>query len=186
MRRRLLRILKPVAALIFASACASASAAEVRVGNERLSAYWHGQWVDYVEVGDHAVTQGDIIIGQKDAVRKATQTMQVALANRMLERAKALTIDSSLGLWPKLASGVAEVPYVFEAGNLDAVTAAVTEANRALKGIIQWVPRTDQVDYVAFNLVSAGSGSCASALRISASAFSTVAISTVGRSAFSQ
>jgi hypothetical protein len=164
MRRSLLHILKPVSAIIFASACASASAAEVRVGNERLSAYWHGQWVDYVEVGDHAVTQGDIIIGQKDAVRKATQTMQVALANRMLERAKALTVDSSLGLWPKLASGVAEVPYVFEAGNLDAVTAAVTEANRALKGIIQWVPRTDQVDYVAFNLVSPGSGSCASAL----------------------
>ena len=143
---------------------ASAWAEATVSGGERLRTLWRGQWVDYVEQGDYAITQGDIIIAHKEAVRRARVAALFALTSPTTESAKALTVDSDLGLWTRAASGVAEVPYVIEGGNETIINAAITEVNRALKGAIQWVPRGAQVDYVAFNLVSTGSGSCASAL----------------------
>ena len=131
--------------------------------SERFSTLRRGQWVDYVEIGDHAVTQGDIIIGHKDAVRKARVAAELALTSPVVDSAKALTVDSDLGLWKRGASSVVEVPYVIEGGNETTINAAIAEVNRALKGAIQWVPRGAQVDYVAFNLVSTGAGACASA-----------------------
>jgi len=133
-------------------------------GNEVFSTLWRGQWVDYVEQGDYAITQGDIIIAHKDAARRWRVATEVALTSRNADNVKALTVDSDFGLWKRAASGLAEVPYVIEAGNDTAINAAIAEVNRSLAGVIQWVPRGAQVDYVAFNLVSPGSGSCASAL----------------------
>ncbi len=114
---------------------------------EGYQVLWHGQWVDYVEDGDYAVTDGDIIIGHKNAVR---------------DGGKALTIDASNRLWLRAASGIVEVPYTTEAGSAANISGAVAEINRVLAGVLQWVPRTDQPDYVTFNLTSANSGACAS------------------------
>ena len=136
--------------------------------NERLRTLWRGQWVDYVEQGDYAITQGDIIMAHKEAARRWRVAAEMSLtmpgAATLIATGKALTIDSDLGLWKPAASGVVEIPYVFEAGNETTISAALAEVNRALKGVVQWVPRGAQVDYVAFNLVSPGSGACASAL----------------------
>ncbi len=124
--------------------------------------------MDYVERGEYAITQGDIIIAQKEAARRWRVAAETALtapsASNSAGGSKALTVDSDLGLWKSAAGGVVEVPYVIEAGNDTTINAALAEVNRALKGVIQWVPRGAQVDYVAFNLVSPGAGACASAL----------------------
>ncbi len=132
--------------------------------SEGFRTLWRGQWVNYVEQGDYAITQGDIIIGQKDAVRGARIAAEQALTIPGSERAKALTVDSDLGLWKRAASGIAEVPYVVEGGDAALINDAIGRVNLALKGVLQWVPRGAQVDYVAFNLVTPGAGACSSAL----------------------
>lgn len=129
-----------------------------------LRTLWRGQWVNYTERGDHAVVEGDIIIGGKDQIRAATLAAEAALASPGSDVGKALVVDSDLGLWKRAASGIVEVPYVIEAGNSTTIAAAITEINRLLQGTLQWVPRGDQVDYVAFNIATPNAGFCASAL----------------------
>ena len=61
------------ALLLFASVilfAVSASGEATAQGNERLRTLWRGQWVDYVEQGDYAITQGDIIMAHKEAARR--------------------------------------------------------------------------------------------------------------------
>ena len=127
-------------------------------GTEVLRTLWRGQWVNYVERGDYAVVEGDIIIGGKDRIRAATRELELQLAADpklvSTERTKALTVDSDFGLWTRAASGIVEVPYVIEVGDSAAITTIVNEVNRSLAGAIQWVPRVAQVDYVAFNFAS--------------------------------
>ena len=43
------------------------AAMQAGAATERFRTLWHGQWVDYIEEGDFAVTEGDIIIGPKGA-----------------------------------------------------------------------------------------------------------------------
>jgi Astacin (Peptidase family M12A)/Repeat of unknown function (DUF5648) len=125
---------------------------------------WRGKWVNYVERGDFAVMEGDIIIGHKDIVRKARLDAEKQLASGGAGAAKALTVDSAAGLWTKAASGVVEVPYTIEAGDSATINAAIAEINRLLAGALQWVPRAAQTDYVAFNIATPNAGFCASAL----------------------
>jgi hypothetical protein len=132
--------------------------------SERFRTLWQGRWVDYVEVGEFAVTDGDIIIGAKDAVREwrlAVERGQQQMAAAR-ESGKALTIDSAGRLWQRAASGVVEVPYTIEAGNSATINAAVAEVNRVLSGVLQWVPHTGQSDYVAFSTTAVNSGACSS------------------------
>ena len=140
-------------------------------GTEVLRTLWRGQWVNYVERGDYAVVEGDIIIGGKDRIRAATRELELQLAADpklvSTERSKALTVDSDFGLWTRAASGIVEVPYVIEmtdSAAITAITAIIAEVNRALAGAIQWVPRGAQVDYVAFNFATPNLGACFSAL----------------------
>ena len=72
---------------------------------ERLQTFWRGQWVDYVEEGDVAVTDGDIIIGDKHAVREWRQIAERALAIGPTGSLKALTLDNAGRLWLRAASG---------------------------------------------------------------------------------
>lgn len=131
---------------------------------ERLQTFWRGQWVDYVEEGDVAVTDGDIIIGDKHAVREWRQIAERALAIGPTGSLKALTLDNAGRLWLRAASGVVEVPYVVDAGNATTVASAVAEVNRVLAGVLQWVPRGTETDYVSFNLTAPNSGACASSV----------------------
>ncbi len=141
----------------------------VAASDELLQTHWRGRWVNYVERAGYAVIEGDIIIGSAERVQADTRALRQQLgednaATVAADGAKALTVDSDLGLWRKAASGIVEVPYTIEAGDNAAIAAAVTEANRALAGIVRWVPRAAEIDYVAFNLATPGAGSCASSL----------------------
>ncbi len=130
---------------------------------ERFRTLWHGQWVDYVEQGEFAVADGDIIIGPKDAVREWRIAVERG-QHQMEATRKALSIDNAFRLWPMAGSGVVEVPFTIEAGNATTINAAVAEVNRVLAGVLQWVPRGAQPDYVAFNAGATNTGSCASSV----------------------
>ena len=135
----------------------TASAAEV------FRTLWHGQWVDYVEQGDMAVTDGDIIMGPAAAVRE--WRIAVERGQHQIEATrKALSIDNAGKLWQRGVSGVIEVPFTIEAGNSTTINAAVTEVNRVLAGTLQWVPRVGQTDYVTFNLIAPDTGACSSSV----------------------
>ncbi|MBL8311793.1 MAG: hypothetical protein JNL19_15330 [Burkholderiales bacterium] len=138
--------------------------ADTAVAREGYRTFWRGQWVDYVEEGDFAVTDGDIIIGHKDAVREWRLIAERALAKGGLESAKALTLDNTGRLWQRAASGVVEVPYTVDAGNATTIASAVAEVNRVMAGVLQWVPRAAETDYVSFNLTASNSGACASSV----------------------
>lgn len=81
---------------------------------------------------------------------------------QMTEARKALTIDTPTKLWLRGAGGLIEVPYLVEAGNATNITGAVAEVNRVMTGVLQWVPRAAQVDYVSFNMTATNSGACSS------------------------
>lgn len=138
--------------------------APVAAATEVFRTLWHGQWVDYVEQGDVAITDGDIIMGPVAAVREWRIAVERGQHQRA-ETAKALSIDNAGKLWLRAASGLIEVPFTIEAGNVSNINAAVSEANRALAGVLQWVPRGAQPDYVAFNATAVNSGGgCSSAV----------------------
>ena len=124
---------------------------------------WHGQWVDYVEQGDVAITDGDIIMGPVAAVRE--WRMAVERGQHQIEATrKALTIDTAGKLWQRGTSGMIEVPFTIEAGNSTNINAAVAEVNRVLAGVLRWVPYVSQPDYVAFNNIATNTGACSSSV----------------------
>ena len=124
---------------------------------------WHGQWVDYVEQGDVAITDGDIIMGPVSAVREWRMAVERG-QHQMEETRKALTIDVAGKLWQRGSSGEIEVPFTIEAGNSTTINAAVTEVNRVLAGVLRWVPYVSQADYVAFNTIATNAGACSSSV----------------------
>ena len=125
---------------------------------ERFRILWHGQTIDYVEEGDYAITEGDIILGPKAALRRAHE----AAESGGVDGHKALTLDASWRLWQRAPSGLVEVPYTIDAGSETNIQGAVDEINRVLAGVLRWVPRTAEADYVTFSLTSPNSGACAS------------------------
>ncbi len=130
---------------------------------ERFRTLWQGQWVDYVEEGDFAVTDGDIIMGPKAQVR--AWRLAVERGQQQMEEArKALTIDAPTRLWQRASSGLIEVPYTVDAGNATNIAGAVAEVNRVMAGVLQWVPRKAETDYVAFNMTVSNSGACSSSI----------------------
>jgi uncharacterized repeat protein (TIGR02543 family) len=68
-------------------------------------------------------------------------------------------------LWPKV-SGVYQVPYTVAStsGGISAINTAISRFNSAFPGIIQFVPRASQVDYVEFNLDPALKGNICSSM----------------------
>ena len=137
-------------------------AALAHAETERFRTLWRGQWVDYIEEGDFAVTEGDIIIGPKAQVREWRLAVERG-QQQMNEARKALTIDTPAQLWLRGSSGLIEVPYIVDVGNAANIASAVAEVNRVMAGVMQWVPRAAQSDYVSFNLTAIGiGGSCSS------------------------
>ncbi len=104
--------------------------------------WWHGVPVTYAVIGGQAVIEGDIILGPAAQLPASTPPAPGVMPNGF-----ALGYVSEL--WP-LAGGVYQIPYTIEtsATNLNAALAYV---NSTLAGIIQFVPQTNQANYVTFN-----------------------------------
>ncbi len=143
-------------------ACIGLTLACQAVATEKFRTFWRGQWVDYIEVGDYAVTEGDIVIGEKNAVRDWARAVERGIAQTKLSQ-KGLALDNAARIWNvRDAAGVVQIPYSVLKGNQTNIDAAVLEVNRALDGAVRWVARTDENDYVEFNLDTKDAGSCAS------------------------
>jgi hypothetical protein len=115
---------------------------------------WRGMKVTYAWVpgksGGKAIYQGDIVL---DNVRQSPN--------------QASGIDSvgiaySQYLWPKVGS-VYQVPYIIDAasGDLTNLNNAISQFNSTFSGVIQFVARSTETDYVDFNFdASNTSGVC--------------------------
>ena len=144
------------AALLSTITAASATAQSV----ERQRAVWRGMVVEYFERDGMAIAEGDIVLGTAAEMRRAQSAVQKAGNGAQL---KAL-VNVDADLWLPGATSVIEIPYVYEAGSLTEVNAAVASFNATFAGLMQWVPRTTQADYVAFNMVTADLGACSSSV----------------------
>jgi hypothetical protein len=132
------------------------------MASEMSRTFWRGQWVNYVEVDGYAITEGDIKIGPIAEVREWTRAVERGQLQTAATR-KALTTGNETRLWNvRDASGVVLIPYTVTAGNGARIEEAVSEVNRVLSGVVRWIARTGETDYVDFNLTSANSNSCAS------------------------
>ncbi len=127
---------------------------------ERQRTLWRGMVVEYFEQDGLAIAEGDIVLGTAEEMRRAQQHVPKIAQDTKPEA----LVDTGAPLWLAVGSGVIEVPYVYEAGSQTEVDAAIASFNSTFTGFIQWVPRVAQTDYVAFNMVSANQGSCASSI----------------------
>jgi hypothetical protein len=140
---------------VLAVIAAAASAAE---DLERHRAPFRGQLIDYYVRDGLAIAEGDIILGTAAEMAAAREASERGVAM------KGLTTSDPQRLWPIGASGAHEVPYVVVAGSQAAIDQAVVSFNALFPGVIQWVPRTKELDYVAFNLADQSTNSCSSNL----------------------
>ena len=111
---------------------------------------WRGEAVHYKMKNDLPTYQGDIIL---DNLITGTITGSNSPGNpqpfaRVSPRT--LGIIYSNTLWP-IVSGVHQIPYTVtnDTANVDA---AIAQFNTTFSGLLQWVPRTTQTDYVNFQM----------------------------------
>lgn len=105
--------------------------------------WWHGLPATYAVVDGWAIVEGDIILGTAAQLAASTPAGPGMHPD-------GLTDGYTVLLWP-LVGGVYQIPYTVQSGSAN-VTAAVTNVNTALAGIIQFVPQTTETNYVTFNL----------------------------------
>ena len=125
----------------------------------RRTLAWHGRTVSAELRHGHAFVEGDIDIGSAgaspaDERRAAAERVGVSPSGAEREASRAhmnsIGIADATSFWPKVA-GVAQIPYVVTQGN-DNVAPAIAQYNAQLAGVIQFVARGTQADYVDFDL----------------------------------
>jgi hypothetical protein len=106
------------------------------------SGWWQGLPVTYAEINGWAVTQGDIVLGTAE---------QLAASAPMGPgpRPDGFSIGYVAQLWP-LVGGVYQIPYTIETGT-PILASVISYVNTTLSGVIQFVPQTNQANYVTFN-----------------------------------
>jgi len=111
---------------------------------------WRGRPVTYQVINGRNIYQGDIILENVQPMPQAggVHRASVGLAN-------------SNFLWDKV-NGVAQIPYVLESGSGDQpnIQAAISIYNATFAGVIQFVPRTTQANYIDIDLFDSPNGSC--------------------------
>ncbi len=111
---------------------------------------YQGRLVQYRVVNGRAIFEGDIVLGDP-----ATLDPQLTAASTQGVKNRAV-VPESLGvalqsnLWPKVG-GVAQVPYIITTDTTTGVTAAINAFNATFSGVIQFVARGSQTNYVNFD-----------------------------------
>ena len=101
---------------------------EMQTGNYR------GKSVKFITKDGWAIIDGDIAIGRADNLIGGTDL---------------ITFEQNRNMWLKTGS-VFQIPYTITSGNSN-IPIAISYFNTTFSGIIQWVPRTAEPDYVDFN-----------------------------------
>ncbi|MGY6215007.1 M12 family metallopeptidase [Methylolobus aquaticus] len=113
-----------------------------------LSGEWRtgefrGRMLPYRVVGGLALFEGDIVLGPASELETAL-TPPDAIAPM------SIGVAHNGFLWPKTGTAY-RVPFTITYGN-DAIPTAIDQFNATFAGLIQWVPRAGEADYVDFNL----------------------------------
>ena len=136
-----------VICLFIAWLCVCSSGSAEPILRHRIA--FDGRMIEVVERDGLAIYQGDIVLGKIDEI-----LVHQELASD--KSTKGSTVGGVTRLWPLGASGNHEVPYVIELDPENRIPSAITTFNNELAGVIQFVPRTTQTDYVAFSLSGSG------------------------------
>ena len=119
------------------------------------SGLFRGHPVVFHVVDGVKVFQGDIVLDH-------VQALPGRAGEPGMERTPGFGVAQTQYLWPKNAQGVAEIPYVISSGATN-LAAALAAFNASFPGVIQFVPRGSQTDYVVFDFDSGNlSGQCES------------------------
>ena len=123
---------------------------EIRTG------VFRGHPVTYEMIGGKPIFEGDIILDH------VTDTPTADAKHGLHAVPQSIGIDYQPYFWPKNAQGVAQIPYVVTNGSAS-LTTALQQFNATFTGIIQFVARGSQTDYVNFDFDSSNtSGTCES------------------------
>jgi hypothetical protein len=130
-------------------------------------AMWRGQPVTYVIKHGLPIYQSDIILDHLQpmpGVDVQAAAAQTALdQNSRMPRPTPMSVGVAFPstLWPKVGS-VYQIPYVIASDGGDAnLTSAINQFNSTFPGLIQWVARTTQTNYVNIDLNSSDhTGEC--------------------------
>jgi len=109
---------------------------------EMRTGIYRGNPVTYALVHGKRIFEGDILLDHVEDLMPAQPPAGSGV--------KTLGIAYPQYFWPKNGSGVAEIPYVVTAGATN-LNAALTQFNATFAGVIQFVARNTQTDYVTFN-----------------------------------
>jgi hypothetical protein len=142
-----------VGLLIAAQAHAEGQGARLSVpaaSSELRAGFFRGHVVTYRQVGDLKILEGDILLDHVDDVDA------MAPAGR---QPNGMGTAANTSLWPKVA-GIYIIPYVVTAGNTSNINAAISRFNTVFKGLLKFLPRTSQPDYVNFDLTLPPGSAC--------------------------
>lgn len=111
------------------------------------SGLYRSRPVTYVVENGRNVYEGDIILEKVEPLADPNQIVieSVTVAYRNL-------------LWPKVGN-VFQVPYIITNG-ASSLNSAITEFNNTFTGLIQFVPRGTEVNFVNFNFTANPNGQC--------------------------
>jgi hypothetical protein len=123
--------------------------------SELRNGFFRGHMVTYRQVGGLKVLEGDILLDHVDDL----PSMLAPAARSAMSQPQGLGTAESSSLWPRVA-GIYAIPYKVTAGNASTIKSAVTRFNATFKGLIQFVPRTTQRDYVNFDLTAPPGSAC--------------------------
>jgi hypothetical protein len=118
--------------------------------SEIHNGFFRGRAVTYRQAGNLKILEGDILLDHVDDLGA------IATAAR---RPNGIGTADSSSLWPKVA-GIYTIPYTVTAGSVSNIAAAVAQFNATFNGLLRFVARTSQADYVNFDLTGAAGGSC--------------------------
>ena len=105
----------------------------VFAGQDMQTSTYKGRQIHFFVKDGWAIVDGDVAIGRASDFTTGANALGFAQYKRM---------------WPKVGS-VYQVPYIITFGNAD-IMPVINYINTTFAGIIQWVPRTTETDYVNF------------------------------------
>lgn len=118
---------------------------------ERHRGIYRGVPVEYEVRNALAITEGDIVLGNPEDL-EARPSARVAPS--------AFGVGNASRFWPLGSSGAHEIPYVFSGTAKRAlVDEAIASFNQTFAGVLVWVPRTSQPDYVEIDATTPGCSS---------------------------
>jgi Astacin (Peptidase family M12A) len=123
---------------------------------EVRSGTWKNQPIEYQVRNGMAIVEGDIILAPVASLGDNT-TAPVQANREVIVKPNGLAISYNSQFWPQVG-GVSQVPYVISGtGSTTTLNDAINAFNSRFSGLIQFVMRGSQTNYVNIDVFSGGS-----------------------------